>query len=205
MLKPDAISMHRRTSAGFTLIEVLVTLIILAVGILGLAGLMSKTQVLELESYQRASALSLLRDMTYRISVNRANAASYVTGTSGTAVLGTGNTVWPSDCVGGATPPAFGANRDRCEWSNALKGAAEASGTKKVGAMIGARGCIEQVQAPDTTPGVCTPGIYRVTVTWQGINSTTASSLLCGSGLYGTDAQRRVVADTVTIGLPSCS
>lgn len=196
---------RRRSGLGFSLIEVLVTLIILAVGILGLAALMSKTQVLELESYQRAQALALLRDMTSRISANRSAAATYVTGTSGSGVLGTGNTTWTDDCIGGATPPAFGSERDRCEWSKALKGAAELSGTSKVGSMIGARGCIEQIQAVDATAGICTPGIYRVTVVWQGLNSTSASTLGCGSGLYGTNAQRRAVSANVTIGLPSCT
>lgn len=191
------------------MLEVLVTLIILAVGILGLASLMARTQVLELESYQRATALALLRDMTQRISSNRADAASYVTGTSGTAVMGAGNVAWPTDCIngsGGIAAPAFGSGRDRCEWSNALKGASEVTAANKnVGGMIGARGCVEEVQAADPTDGVCTPGVYRVTVAWQGLNATGASQLLCAAGLYGSDEQRRVVSSTVTIGLPSCS
>ncbi len=197
--------MSRRSVLGFSLLEVLVTLTILSVGMLGLAALMSKTQILDVESYQRAQALALLRDMTSRISANRSAAANYVTGTSGSGVLGTGNTAWGDDCVNGPPVPAFGVQRDSCEWSKALRGAAELSGSNKVGAMIGARGCIEQIQAVDTTAGVCTPGIYRVTVVWQGLNSISASTVACGSGLYGTNAQRRVVSADVTIGLPSCS
>lgn len=192
----------RRLASGFSLIEVLVTLTILSVGILGLGALMSKTQVMSMESYQRGQALALLRDMMYRISSNRAQAPSYVTGTSGAAVLGTNNTVWTDDCIGGA---AFGFQRDECEWSKALRGAAETSDSNKVGAMIGARGCVEQIQAVDATPGVCTPGIYRVTVVWQGLTQIATPNLGCGSGLYGNEAQRRVVSAKVTIGLPSCS
>ncbi|MDE2388510.1 MAG: type IV pilus modification protein PilV, partial [Betaproteobacteria bacterium] len=63
---------------GVSLIEVLVTMVVLAVGLLGLAGLQIRLQSSELESYQRTQALILLEDMTNRISTNRANAAAYV-------------------------------------------------------------------------------------------------------------------------------
>jgi len=48
-----------RRHGGFTLIEILVTLFILAIGLLGLAGMQALAQKTELESYQRAQALIL--------------------------------------------------------------------------------------------------------------------------------------------------
>ena len=60
---------------GFTLLEVLITLIILAIGMLGLANLQSKIHVTEVESYQRAHAVLLLQDMVDRIHSNRATQA----------------------------------------------------------------------------------------------------------------------------------
>ncbi|HEY0563491.1 MAG TPA: prepilin-type N-terminal cleavage/methylation domain-containing protein, partial [Methylophilus sp.] len=48
---------------GSTLLEVLITIVILAIGLLGLAGLQSRLHVSEMESYQRAQALVLLNDM----------------------------------------------------------------------------------------------------------------------------------------------
>jgi type IV pilus assembly protein PilV len=59
---------------GTTLLEVLVTLVILAIGLLGLAGLQTRLQVSEMEAYQRSQALILLNDMASRIASNRANA-----------------------------------------------------------------------------------------------------------------------------------
>ena len=184
-------------AAGFTLLEVLITLIVLAIGMLGLANLQSKIHTTELESYQRAHAVLILQDMVDRITTNRANAATYVTGT-GTGALGTGDSQAAS-CTGSP-----GVARDKCEWSNSLKGSAEKSGGTSVGAMIGARGCVELIQAANPATGTCTPGIYRVSVAWQGINDTVTPSLACGSGNYGRETLRRVVSTSVTIGLPRC-
>jgi len=73
---------------GTSLLEVLVTIVILAFGLLGLAGLQAKIQLTEAESFQRAQATLLLADMHERISVNRDNAANYVS----TGAIGTGDT-----------------------------------------------------------------------------------------------------------------
>lgn len=181
---------------GTTMIEVLVTLVVVAFGLLGIGALQAKMQLGTIEAYQRAQAVVLLEDMSARLSANAANAASYVLADP----AGTGDTL-PDDCSG----QAAGAPRDICEWSAALKGAAELKGTTKVGAMVGARGCIEELQAPDPTSGVCRPGIYQVSVAWQGLHLTSPSALGCGSGLYGADGNRRAIAARVTVGLPACS
>ena len=198
--------MSRRQQAGFTLLEVLITLIILAVGMLGLANLQSKIHVTEIESYQRAQAVLLMQDMVDRINSNRSDDA--IAGYVNANVLGTDTAEACDDATLDAITPAAKrmAARDRCQWSDALLGASETRGGGNVGAMIGARGCIEQVQAPNDAVGVCTPGIYRVTVAWQGLHSTRAPALDCGAGEYGSDdALRRAIATEITIGLPRCT
>ncbi|GCB06644.1 type IV pilus modification protein PilV [Ralstonia sp. SET104] len=181
---------------GLSLLEVLVTILILAIGLLGLAGLLSKVYVAEMESNQRAQAVLVLREMTERMTANRAQAASYVTASP----IGTADSQ-PTSCTGIAAGP----NRDLCEWSNTLKGAAENNGSAKSGAMVGARGCITQLQAPDPTLGICTPAIYQVAVAWQGMNPTTAPAITCAQGQYGTpDTSRRLIAAQISVGLPSC-
>src|SRR5881275_438814 len=141
-----------RPQSGATMIEVLITIVILAFGLLGLVGMQAKVQLAQVESYQRAQAVVLLTDMVDRINANRGTADTYVSA----SVFGTG-LVDTNPC-----PTAVGPARDQCEWSVALKGAAEKQSTTKLGAMSGARGCIERVQAPNTGAGVCTPGIYLV-------------------------------------------
>lgn len=179
---------------GFTLLEVLITLIVLAVGLLGLANLQSKMQVAQVESYQRAQAVLLLDDMVSRLNANRGQAADYVTASP----VGTGDTQ-PAVCAEATT-----AAQDLCEWSNALKGASEKKDTANAGAMIDGRGCVEQEQAPNPAPGVCAPGVYRVTVAWQGLGATVSPALDCARNSYGDDALRRVVSLRTVIGLPGC-
>lgn len=181
---------------GVTLLEVLITIVILAFGLLGLAGLQSKIQLAEVESFQRSQAIVLLSDMTERISANTANASSYVSASA----YGTADSQ-PSSC----TALAAGASRDVCEWSNALKGASETKSSAKVGAMLGARGCVVEIQAQDATTGVCKPGIYQVTVAWQGMGKTVAPSLACGQNSYGDDEYRRAIASRVVVPLMTCS
>jgi len=193
------LSIHYPSAArarGTSLIEVLVTIVILAFGLLGVAGLQSKIGVAEMESYQRAQALLALSQMTERLSANTAQAASYVT--AGT--VGTGD-AQPTDCSGIAAGP----NHDLCEWSNALKGASEQRSGANAGGMVGARGCVTQLQAPNPALGVCTAGVYQVAVAWQGMVATATPALACGTGLYGaSDGFRRTIAATVSVGTTSC-
>ena len=63
-------------SAGLSLVEVLVTVVILAFGLLGIAALQAKVQVGSIEAYQRAQAIVLVDDMRARILGNSANAAA---------------------------------------------------------------------------------------------------------------------------------
>lgn len=174
--------MNALKNAGFSLIEILVTIVILMIGLLGLAGLQGRALTSQMEAYQRSQALILLKDMADRIEANRVNAASYV------STVGTG-----------AACPAAGAtvaSTDLNEWCNALMGAAETqSGVGNVGVMIGARGCITQIAAPAS--GV--ESQYLVAVAWQGLNTTAVPTITCGQNQYGSEALRRVVALPVTI------
>jgi type IV pilus assembly protein PilV len=194
MLKPT-FARHEHQH-GTSLLEVLITIFILAFGLLGLAALQSKIQLAEFEAYQRAQAVLLLSDMHERINANRAKADEYVS----TSIFGTSYAP-ASPC----TSLLAGSARDQCEWSEALQGASELKASARIGAIAGARGCITLVQAPDPTPGVCKPGIYLVAVAWQGLLHTVTPAITCGQGLYGADdAYRRVISAQVSVGVPSC-
>jgi type IV pilus assembly protein PilV len=177
-----------RNQRGVTLIEVLVTMIILAVGLLGLVGLQARVQVLQAESYQRAQALILLKDMANRMANNRQNAADYHTGAD--VPLG----VDTPDCADLDDGTRQGA--DAAEWCAALQGAAETIGAADtaVGAMVGGRGCVEDLGG----------GQFLVTVAWQGLAPISAPpvSVACGVDLYngpaGSSCQDDLCRRTVT-------
>lgn len=184
-------SLHPRgRQHGATLIEILVSLFILMVGLLGLIGVMIQSQRAQLESYQRVQALTLVQDMAARINSNRAAADCYAVA----FVLGTGYDGTPdaAACGAGSAEQKTRVTKDLVDWNNLLKGAAEVSaGGDKIGSILGARGCI----AKDATTG-----IFQVSVAWQGNQGAGAppAGVTCGSGSYGTDdAQRRAVSVTV--------
>lgn len=169
-------------SGGFSLIEVLVTMLILMCGLLGLAGLQGVALTTQMEAYQRSQAIILVKDMANRISANRTNSTSYVT-----ASLGTGSSLG-TDCTG-----LLGQALDFCEWNNALLGSAEVKGGNKIGAMLGARGCIYETVST-------APRQYLVAVAWQGINQTAApAGVNCGQGQYGNESLRRIVTFPFTV------
>ena len=186
---------HRRQH-GITLIEVLITMVILAIGLLGLAGLQARLKVLQIESYQRAQALMLLKDMAGRVANNRNNAAAYAAAAPVLTPLPQGVDRTCPALPG--TPTRL--QRDMFEWCNALQGASEesAAGTQ-VGAMVGGRGCVEDLGS----------GQFMVTVAWQGMAPLGAPpvSVTCGVNLYNggagsvcvSDQCRRVVTNIVRI------
>ena len=175
---------QRSRMGGVTMIEVLITIVILTVGLLGVAGLQARMQLAEVESYHRSHAIVLLQDIVDRVAANRRNAMNYVTATP----LGTGNAV--QSCIG-----LTGSAYDLCEWNNALLGASEtSSGGQQVGAMIGARGCISNVSAT-------MPREFLVAVVWQGVTPTAApTATTCGQGLYGDELARRALVARIKIG-----
>lgn len=176
-------------TAGFSLIEVMVSLVILLIGLLGFAALQARASTAELESYQRVQALILMQDIADRLNANRAVAECYVT----SSYVGTGYSGTPS-CGSGSLAQQNLAASDVAEWNSLLQGAAEvdANTNSSVGAMVGARGCVSFDAGTN---------LYTITVVWQGRTPTAAPSagLTCGAGLYGAETNRRAVSTIVSI------
>lgn len=194
MHTPRGSSSASRRMVGVAMMEVLVTMVILLVGLLGLAGIMVRASTTEMESYQRVQAVILAQDMVDRMNANRKYISCYSNGATG-ITLGT-NYVGPPTCTTGTSPAEQAlAVADLVEWDKVLKGATEKIGTTNFfGAMIAARGCITQMDAVNR--------IYRVSVAWQGLANTVAPADLCGKDLYGSpDSKRRVVTMTLRIGI----
>jgi type IV pilus assembly protein PilV len=181
-----------KTTRGFTLIEVLITIIIVSIALLGLAGLQLTSLNSQMESYQRAQAMLLLEDMANRIRANSAEAMVLGVYTLGDQYGLTG----PDDCTSKITTAA----RDLCEWNAAIAGAAITTpDSTNAGSVLGARGCIQRIDG--SSYGGYGEVTIRLTIAWQGMSPTKAppDSVTCGKDQYGSpDSYRRVVRlDTV--------
>ena len=184
--------MNRLTSqSGFTLIEVLVTFLIVAIGLLGLGALQVNTMNNSFETYQRALVANIVEDMAARIrmNTNAAVAGEYFVDMS---------SVGASGCGG------LGSQRDLCEWQAQIEGSsAKASDSvdaqgepvaRNVGAPLGARGCIERLGESDSRKTW-----IRVSVAWIGITPQSETPLQCGAEEMGDEAYRRVVFRDVAV------
>ncbi|MCF8177011.1 MAG: hypothetical protein K9J74_00740 [Sulfuritalea sp.] len=169
---------------------------IIAIGLLGLAGLQARALTAEAEAIARGQALNLVADLANRMAANLAavkNPASpdtYDMQSGGTkTVLGTG---YSNSCTTGGYAADLNlqarccklitqggtkssvSESDLCEWDLALKGIAETAGSaSKRGSFAEARGCVF----------LQSTNIYEIDVVWQGRDGTgaVAADLTCGS------------------------
>jgi type IV pilus assembly protein PilV len=100
-------------NSGFTLIEVLIAMLVLAVGLLGLAGLQASSLKNNQSAYNRSQATQLAYDMADRIRANPVDANNLAT----SAYVATTTPAVQTSC--GSSPgciPALMAQNDRFNW-----------------------------------------------------------------------------------------
>lgn len=143
--------MIRRNESGFTLIEVMVSIVILSVGLLALAGMQGIALGRNTNANQLTVASNLATDMIERIQFNKWNATAY-------------NLI---DTTNAGTQPPVGqvmANGDYTQWQTRLAGSR----------LMGVRGRVAAV------PIVTVPPLNQtnvlVTVTWTGDKGDTIAA-----------------------------
>ena len=197
------------------MIEILVTLVILMIGLLGIAGLMAQGQRASFEAYQRQQALMLANDMAERIKANRAGvdatevATTYVAAVPLGTPAGTGTRF--DDLRAGTTTncalssvtctTSQAVTYDAALWDGLLAGGAaetERATGDALGPLLSPRGCI-QTLATTACPACGGPPASRqitsrVSVAWQGNYSTAApdAANTCGAGTYRNPADGSV-------------
>lgn len=202
---------------GFTLIEVLVTLVILMFGLLGIAGLMAKGQRAAFEAFQRQQALSLAGELAERLLGNRSQAAAYVAAAPTTTPVGSSYGLYYGDLLKNNITNCATAYCTSLElqqdhmamWEGMLLGYSErlAVGNTLIAGVVNANGCVEQIgitsatcPAPPANTGNMFQRRIRISVAWQGNDDTgVPTSSTCGAGLYSTTASRRVVSIDVNV------
>lgn len=148
-------------NAGFTLLEVLISVIILSIGLLGLAGLQGMGLKLTNDSMNRTVAALLANDMIDRMRANVAAATLGITSpynnptkayTANSSCYGK-TTAGATDTAAQCTPTQMAQN-DFADWYGQLQGAA-ASGWN--GAIPAALPSADGVVCIDSTPNDGTP------------------------------------------------
>jgi len=151
--------------AGIGLIEVLITLFILAIGLLGIAGTQFMSKRASYESVQRTTATFLANDIIERMRANSNVLFNYVNG----------DTPWGGGTIT-TVPPVPAANNaiaialyDLYEWEQAIDGVAEIAGTVAAGTPTG--GLVFPSACVYTTVPVASTsqtGQYMVAIVWRG-------------------------------------
>lgn len=176
--------------SGATLIEVMIAVLILAVGLLGLMALQINGKKATFQALQRSAASHLAKDMLTRMRINPNTAAdaTLLAGEYDTAALASsglgGSQIAAApipDCgvAGGCTPVELAAY-DLYVWEQRLDNASTSSG------LLNPTGCISVDE-----------DFVQVVLTWESAVELDQTALLatmavdCGAGKYGTDDKLR--------------
>ena len=173
---------------GVGLIEVLIALLIFAVGVLGMASMQLTAKRTGYEATQRSIATSLARDILERMRSNPGLPDLYViTDTDMATLMATTSYSGTPDCGADPCDPNQLAPYDLYDWSQLLTGASETvtidSTTSNVGGLLDSRACISNATGADA-------GNVTVAIAWRGVSELTNSTESdCGNGatVYGAD------------------
>jgi type IV pilus assembly protein PilV len=190
---------------GVGLIEVLIALVVLAVGALAIISMQITGKQANYDAVQRTTASQLASDLVERIRSNPLGSGGYLTG----ALIGGGTLAAPDpSCVDGdSCAPAELATADLYDWELQLDGQTE---TRTVGGTTTQTGGLVEPRACLTGPFGGGTGMYQLALAWRGtqpVSSTALGNDFCGgaldgTNLYGSDADpssdeyRRVVLVT---------
>lgn len=144
-----------QNSSGFSLLEVLIALLVLAVGLLGVAALQNFSFKFNNQSYERSQATLLIYDMIDRMRANPKGIAnnSYKLDPATNVIPAAG------DCLTSACTPAQMAAFDIMEWMTAMQEKA---------VLVNPLARINQVASPVTS-------LYEVSITWTETNPSIAT------------------------------
>jgi type IV pilus assembly protein PilV len=180
---------RQKIQMGFSLIELLVSMVIFTIGLLSIAGLQMVAKKSNYESLSRTTASHVAYGLLEEMRANGDGINTYLAAPD----LGGGQASLPgSDCNNPAAPCSATqkATHDLWFWEQVLDGAQEVGVEGDTGGVLTPTLCIDG-------PAGGGAGTYAVAIAWHGnVSLTNAGVDDCGSGTgkYGDgDAYRRVL------------
>lgn len=160
----------RHRQAGVGLIEVLIAVLVLAVGVLGIMSLQINGKRVNFQAMQRSSGAPLAQEMLERIRGNPGDLSLYAATVGGASITSAPS---PDCAIATCSVGAQLAAYDLWEWEQRLDAAASG--------LVNPTGCI-----------TVTGRYVAVSVAWEStVELDQAGSGGCGDGKYGTDDKRR--------------
>lgn len=187
-------ALRKRSQLGFSLVEVMVSVLVTSVSVLGMAGMQITSKRAGYEAIQRTTATAMAMDVLERMRSNPEALDSYASSALGGTTIANEPVPSCSNDTSDICTATELAAHDLWEWEQAIDGVGETrdvSGTDvATGGLVNPTGCIE-----------VNNGMVTVTMAWQGFEALSDPGTNdCGSGLgkYGTDDGKRQVISVTT-------
>lgn len=157
---------------GLSMIEVLVTVTILSIGLLGTAALQIQSKRANLGSVERSLASMMIHDMFERMRANPGMYEEYLTQLAASQNVGQGSLSEPGQDCSSLEPctPQQLAQYDVWQWEQLLIGSTEVSGAANTGGLVLPLACM-------TGPAGGGDGVYSIAINWRGHSEFTDGGL----------------------------
>lgn len=168
-------ALNASQDVGFSLIEILVSMLLISLAFLNVAGLQTAAKKANYDALQRTSAVILANDIAEKMRANPISLDRYITAGNG---VGGGTLNQPNRFCILATqcnPDQLGVY-DMWLWEQALDGASETREISDIetntGGLVSSTACI-------TGPSAGAAGVYTITIVWRGLNELSDVSSKC--------------------------
>ncbi|NND67941.1 MAG: type IV pilus modification protein PilV [Halioglobus sp.] len=164
------------SQSGISLVEVTVAILVLSIGVLGLAGMQVTAKRTSHEAVQRSVATGLASEILERMRANPGGLDNYATAGVGQAVRAL--PAAPAlDCTAACTAEEL-VLWDLWEWERAMNGATTLRDGEAAGGLVNPVGCVTVVDR-----------LVTVEIAWQGFAALSYETpgTGCGAGLYAAD------------------
>lgn len=187
-----------RRQRGLSLLEVLMAILVMSIGVLGVAGMLTSSKQGNLDALQRSLAAQYANSLIERMRANPLALSTYTNNGSGQTITAVPSTL--TSCASDCTREQL-AQFDLDQVTSTVFGAGELTGGAPTGGLSDPSICVSGPASGN--------GLYSVAVAWRSMRRmSNPTSNACGEdlGRYGTGADadlfRQVLAITTYIGEP---